>query len=101
MQPELNLLLINQFSINTKAKLTQVKPSIVNRLKQYTCSVIGHQWQYRNYTNYMKPNGEVYDFTASRTCKRCKQNAYYYSEWKNEAKSNLDFENKFDSYDKI
>jgi len=49
----------------------------------------------------MKPNGEVYDFTASRTCKRCKQNAYYYSEWKNEAKSNLDFENKFDSYDKI
>ncbi len=45
------------------------------------CNIAGHNWRYQDYSNWMKENGEPYDFSASRTCFRCKQRAYFYKEW--------------------
>lgn len=36
-----------------------------------------------------------YDFKASRNCARCNEYAYFYSEWKTEPKSKLDYESDY------
>lgn len=76
--------------------INRLKISVMNLLPSFVstkiCTLIGHSWQYRDYSNYMKPDGRAYEFRASRKCKRCGQNAYFYNSWTNEPKSTLDFE---------
>lgn len=64
-------------------------------LNKKICSHFGHKWRYKNYDNYIKANGDKYDFQASRTCKRCKELNYYYQNWIAEPKSVLDFQSDF------
>ncbi len=45
------------------------------------CKMMGHNWRYKDYSNWIKENGDKYDFKASRNCIRCNQNEYLYSEW--------------------
>ena len=46
------------------------------------CKLFGHTWLYRDYSNWIKENGEQYDFNASRKCARCKQYEYLDGTWK-------------------
>lgn len=32
------------------------------------CSIVGHKWYYKDYSGWMKDNGEKYYFEASRNC---------------------------------
>lgn len=59
------------------------------------CRMFGHRWRYKDYSNYMKTDGEMYDFRASKSCKRCSRQAYFYDNWRTETKSNLDFESDY------
>jgi len=60
-----------------------------NPVRKYTmkknlniiCKLTGHDWRYKDYTNWMKENGDNYDFKASRFCSRCNQIEYLYSVW--------------------
>ena len=65
------------------------------------CKYFGHNWLYKDYSNHMKENGDAYDFKASRNCTRCNQNAYFYTEWKNEDKAEMDNESDFQLLKKI
>ena len=56
-----------------------------------TCSVIGHSWRYKDYSNFIKPDGSQYDFTMARWCWRCHQRAYYKNNWVYGEKSKFDF----------
>jgi hypothetical protein len=42
------------------------------------CQVAGHRWRYKDYTNWMKEDGNSYDFKASRQCVTCKKHGYYF-----------------------
>lgn len=55
--------------------------TVLKSSRQAICNIVGHKWLYQDYTNWMKENGEPYDFTASRTCSRCRERGYYYNEW--------------------
>ena len=68
-----------------------------DQVKIKICLLLGHRWRYKDYSNFMKPNGDPYDFSASRNCTRCNQHAYFYKTWKNEEKSILDYESDFHS----
>ena len=63
----------------------------MQKIMKSLCKLLGHNWTYKDYTNWMKENGDDYDFKASRNCSRCNQNEYLYKEWK--------IENKKSSYD--
>ncbi len=66
-----------------------MKKIILNKL----CLLSGHKWLYKDYSNWMKENGDSYDFQASRCCSRCNQVEYYYTEWRIESqKSPYDVE---------
>jgi hypothetical protein len=54
------------------------------------CNVIGHNWMYKDYSNWMKDNGETYPFKASRYCTRCNQIGYLYNHWETVAKKSPD-----------
>ena len=86
--------------------MNQLKPvnlgnRIFNNLNLKLCKLLGHQWSYKDYSNYVKLNGEKYEFRASRNCKRCSENAYFYTTWKIEPKSELDYETDYFSLTKI
>ena len=51
------------------------------------CKVLGHSWTYKDYTNWIKENGDNYDFTAARKCMICKQHEYLYDQWKAQDKN--------------
>jgi len=72
-----------------------------DQIKSWICDIAGHRWRYKDYSNFMKANGDPYDFEASRTCTRCNQYAYFYKSWKNEEKSVLDCERDFHSSQEI
>lgn len=65
----------------------------MHQLTKPICKIVGHKWRYKNYSNWIKENGDNYDFTASRNCARCDQNQYLNSEWKTaDRKSPYDLE---------
>lgn len=77
-------------SFSSKQNLTQ---KTLNTL----CKLVGHNWRYKDYSNWMKENGDSYDFKASRNCIRCSQKEYLYEYWKiSNRKSPYDMER--DSY---
>jgi hypothetical protein len=51
------------------------------------CRYFGHKWLYNDYTNWMKENGDHYDFRASRKCARCHKHEYLYEDWREEVKN--------------
>jgi hypothetical protein len=61
------------------------------KIKERFCRVFGHTWRYKDYTNFIKSNGDKYDFRASRNWLVCMQHAYFYDGWQNEGKSRLDY----------
>lgn len=61
-----------------------IEKSIWQKFKIKFCELIGHDWQYKDYTNHIKANGEKYEFTKSRECNRCEINQYFYLEWRTE-----------------
>lgn len=73
--------------------LIAIKNISVPNFKASLCKKFGHRWQYKDYSNYIKVNGEKYDFTASRHCSRCNQFAYFYKDWQTEERSVHDFDN--------
>ena len=60
-----------------------MKKKLANKL----CYVFGHLWRYKDYSDWMKENGDSYDFKASRNCSRCNQQEYLYSDWVTETKN--------------
>jgi hypothetical protein len=70
-------------------------PALFHRFQVMICKHFGHRWRYKDFSNYMKSNGDKFDFLASRKCIRCYQHAYYYAEWENEERSELDVESDF------
>ncbi len=50
---------------------------IAKDLSEMVCQVAGHRWKYKDYTNWMKEDGNLYDFNASRYCPTCKKHGYY------------------------
>ena len=40
------------------------------------CNLVGHSWRYKDYSNWMKENGEKYDFKAARKCVFCNRYEY-------------------------
>ena len=69
--------------------------------KDKICQFAGHRWRYKDYSHFMKSNGDRYDFKASRKCTRCRQNAYFHDTWKNSDKSIYDFESDYHSSPEI
>ena len=58
--------------------------------------MVGHRWRYKDYSKWIKENGENYDFKASRNCTRCNQYEYLFKEWKIKSeKSPHDLESNF------
>jgi hypothetical protein len=57
------------------------KLSLINKANNTLCRLIGHSWRYKDYSNWMKENGEKYDFKATRKCSRCHLHEYLYEEW--------------------
>ncbi len=78
-----------------------VNHKMVDKARSYLCHRFGHRWRYKDYSNYIKPNGDKFDFTASRNCVRCDQYAYYYKDWKTQEKSEHDYENQYSYSDTI
>jgi len=74
---------------------------LLTRIAKGLCNFFGHRWFYKDYSNYIQADGSKYDFKASRNCSRCNQHAYYYSEWKVEPKSGIDFQADYFSLPKI
>ena len=70
---------------------------LVQKTLNSFCKLIGHNWRYKDYSNWMKDNGDKYEFKASRNCFLCNQTEYLYNEWQiAKQKSPLDVE--VDSY---
>ena len=72
--------------------LKLVTRSVISELSKSVCYVKGHSWMYKDYSNWMKPNGDNYDFKATRTCKGCKRLEYLYDDWQKVEKK----QNQFD-----
>ena len=60
-----------------------IKKSIVKKSLSIICKVVGHNWYYKDYSNWMKENGDNYDFKAARKCTICGQHEYLIDGWKN------------------
>jgi len=54
---------------------------IVNSICNGICYITGHRWVYKDYNNWIKENGEPYDFNASRKCSCCTHLEYHFGEW--------------------
>lgn len=79
-------------------------PEITKRQKTMNilCKVVGHTWNYKDYSFWMKENGDNYDFKASRNCIICKQNEYLFEDWKSQTeKSPYDVESNIYSTRKL
>ena len=61
--------------------------NIISKTLNTVCKLFGHTWLYKDYTNWIKENGDHYDFKAARRCTRCKQNEYLYDTWKADRKN--------------
>ena len=48
---------------------------------KFICKLVGHNWRYKDYSDWIMNNGEQYAFKAARKCIRCSQNEYFSSEW--------------------
>lgn len=64
-------------------------------VKKNICNTTGHSWEYEDYTHSTKVDGEPYEFKASRTCTRCRQQAWFYDGWQNSDKLNCDYESYY------
>ena len=74
----------------------QLNP-IIHKTLNSICKLIGHNWRYKEYSNWMIDKGDKYEFTVSRNCFLCNQIEYFSNEWKiAKLKSPLDVES--DSY---
>ena len=51
-------------------------------IPQFICKIIGHKWRNKDYTFWIKENGDQYPFKASRKCSCCKEYQYLDKEWK-------------------
>lgn len=66
-------------------------PGILKKSMSTICKIVGHSWKYKDYTNWIKENGDCYDFKASRKCTLCEQNEYLFDKWvRHEMKSTYD-----------
>lgn len=66
---------------------------MIQKAANLLCKLTGHKWMYKDYTNWMKENGDSYDFKASRNCTRCNQYEYLFKEWEiKKEKSHYDME---------
>jgi hypothetical protein len=65
----------------------------INAVAAKTCNLLGHSWRYKDYSNFMKANGEKYDFTIARHCTRCQKRSYFNGKWVDGNKNKLDFIN--------
>jgi hypothetical protein len=74
-------------------KKQPIEPATPAPAQNNFCNLLGHRWRYKDYTNSIKPNGEKFEFSASRFCSRCREHGYLYDEWKSESKSALDYLN--------
>jgi hypothetical protein len=72
-------------------KIAKIYSATVSYAATKACNVIGHSWRYKDYSNFIKPNGEKYDFTVARWCSRCHKRSYYNGKWLDSNKSKLDF----------
>lgn len=72
---------INFKAANQKKQMTEIN---MEKTISILCKLIGHNWSYKDYSNWMKSNGDDYPFKASRYCSRCKQNQYLYKAWQAE-----------------
>ena len=61
--------------------MLQIEKNLYSLAGNYVCRVLGHNWRYKDYSNWMKENGERYDFKATRKCNRCLQHEYLYDQW--------------------
>ena len=50
---------------------------IAKDISEMVCQVARHRWKYKDYKNWMKEDGNPYDFNASRYCPICKKHGYY------------------------
>lgn len=82
-------------------KFSSAADKIYKRITKKLCMLFGHRWLYKSYSNYIQANGEKYDFKASRSCTRCQEHAYYYTEWKVEPRSTMDFQSDYFSVPEI
>lgn len=64
-------------------------------VKNKICYTAGHSWKYEDYTHSIKVDGEPYEFKASRTCTRCRQQAWFYDGWENADKTWDDYESYY------
>lgn len=64
--------------------MVNTEKSLWQKFKIKSCELLGHDWQYKDYTNHINANGEKYEFSESRQCLRCEVNQYLYSDWKTE-----------------
>ena len=78
-------------------KRTRVTDHLLLRLANKLCSLFGHRWLYKDYSNYIQADGNQYAFKASRNCTRCNQHAYFYSEWITQSKSEIDYEGDYNA----
>ncbi|MEP7264231.1 MAG: hypothetical protein ABI772_07030 [Bacteroidota bacterium] len=68
---------------------------IINYIAKKVCKHFGHKWRYIDYSHHIKANGDPYDFSSSRNCIRCGQYSYLYADWKDEARSQFDYESNY------
>jgi hypothetical protein len=62
-------------------KANPSKLNVVQNFMLSLCRIFGHNWRYKDYSNWIKENGDDYDFKAVRSCTRCHQREYLYKEW--------------------
>ena len=82
-------------------KFTVAIDKTLSRAAVQLCKLFGHRWLYKDYSNYIQADGNKYAFKASRSCMRCKQHAYYYSEWIIEERSKIDYVGNYNAMSKI
>lgn len=81
--------------------ITRHGDKVISKWSEKMCKLFGHRWLYKDYSNYIQADGSKYAFKASRTCTRCNLHAYYYTGWKVEAKSKIDYEGDYYGMRKI
>jgi hypothetical protein len=87
--------------MNPGKKIIVLADRLFVRIAKKLCTHFGHRWLYKDYSNYIQADGNKYAFKASRSCTRCNQHAYFYSEWIVEVKSKIDYEGDYYALPKI
>lgn len=78
--------LATMLSHNGSTKKNPPRINLKQKFSELICNVFGHNWHYKDYSNWIKENGDRYEFNASRNCSICDRNEYLYSKWKYEGK---------------